>query len=296
MEPWLFEAETKAAGEEPWISNGTPAGTHLVKDINPGPGNGVPPGAIPGHTAAVLNGFAFFPANDGVNGYQLWKGNGTAAGTVLVKNINPGGSSYPYPWQTVGGTVFFSANDGTHGRELWKTNGTAAGTVLVKDINRGSGSSNPYYLANLNNTLFFSADDGTHGQQLWRSDGTATGTVMVRDIFPGQNASSYPQGFTNVNGTAFFTATNGTYPMNVGVGKQRHPNWYGSGPWRPGAVCSSQQISRMLTARFSSRDSSSFKVQALWRTTARAAGTSVVEDIQRAHIRQVPRSTSISRT
>ena len=32
----------------------------------------------------------FFAANDGVNGYELWKSDGTAAGTMLVKDILPG--------------------------------------------------------------------------------------------------------------------------------------------------------------------------------------------------------------
>ena len=63
---------------------------------------------------------------------------GTAAGTGLVKDINPGTSgSYPGDLTNVNGTLFFTADDGTHGHELWKSDGTAAGTVLVKDINPG---------------------------------------------------------------------------------------------------------------------------------------------------------------
>jgi len=31
----------------------------------------------------------FFAANDGITGFELWKSDGTAAGTVLVKDINP---------------------------------------------------------------------------------------------------------------------------------------------------------------------------------------------------------------
>ena len=58
---------------------------------------------------------------------------GTAAGTTLVADINPGsGSSYAYGFTALGnGTALFSANDGTHGYELWVTDGTAAGTTLV---------------------------------------------------------------------------------------------------------------------------------------------------------------------
>jgi ELWxxDGT repeat protein len=54
------------------------------------------------------------------NGYELWKSDGTAAGTVLVKDIYPGGdSSWPSSLTEAGGHVFFTADDGVHGDELW---------------------------------------------------------------------------------------------------------------------------------------------------------------------------------
>ena len=81
----------------------------------------------------------FFTARDGIHGPELWKSDGTEAGTVLVKDIHPGAGDYDGPSSLtgVGGTLFFAADDGTHGRELWKSDGTEAGTVLVKDINAG---------------------------------------------------------------------------------------------------------------------------------------------------------------
>ena len=83
-----------------------------------------------------------FSATDGSRGRELWRSDGTAAGTFLVKDINSGaGESKPYHFTQVGGTVFFVADDGSRGVELWRSDGTAAGTALVKDIYPGTGSS-----------------------------------------------------------------------------------------------------------------------------------------------------------
>src|SRR5262245_10976571 len=78
----------------------------------------------------------YFVRFDETHGRELWKRDGTEAGAVLVKDINPGDAgSYPRELTTVNGTLFFVADDGIHGLELWKSDGTEAGTVLVKDAN-----------------------------------------------------------------------------------------------------------------------------------------------------------------
>ena len=81
--------------------------------------------------------YIFYTAFSGDNttGYELWKSDGTAAGTMMVKNINPGSSSsQPTDFLAVGGALYFTAGTNNEGRELWKTDGTDAGTVMVKDI------------------------------------------------------------------------------------------------------------------------------------------------------------------
>ncbi|MCE9566400.1 MAG: hyalin [Planctomycetes bacterium] len=203
----FLSADDGTHGQELWKSDGTAAGTVLVKDINPGsasasPGNGASP--IVGSRLENVNGTLFFTADDGTHGVELWKSDGTAAGTVLVDDINPTGDSNPSSLANVSGVLFFNATDVVNGSELWKTDGTAAGTVLVKDIYPGAISSSPTYLTNMNGTLFFRATD-TDGSQLWKSDGTDAGTVPV--INPPRDASgSSPQSLTNVAGVLFFTA------------------------------------------------------------------------------------------
>src|SRR5262249_16139833 len=205
----FFTANDGVNGEELWKSDGTTAGTVLVKDINSGSAFGYGYGSRPYELTAV-GGTLFFSADDGVHGRELWKSDGTEAGTVLVKDINP----HPHPFgprpsglAAVGGTLFFSADDGVHRPELWKSDGTEAGTVLVKDINPNSAygfpvGSYPHYLTDVGGTLFFAANDGTNSLELWKSDGTEAGTVLVKDINPGGgNNGSLPNHLTAVNGT-----------------------------------------------------------------------------------------------
>ena len=212
-----FMANDGTHGDELWKSDGTDAGTVMVKDINP---SGSSDYSNTGYNLTNVNGTLFFMANDGVHGYELWKSDGTEAGTVMVKDINPGsGGSGPGDFTNVNGTLFFTADDGVHGYELWKSDGTEAGTVMVKDINPGSGDSDPswyydYDLTNVNGTLFFMANDGTHGNELWKTDGTEAGTFMVKDINPGSgdsDPSHYGYHLTDVKGTVFFTADDGVH-------------------------------------------------------------------------------------
>jgi ELWxxDGT repeat protein len=201
----FFSANDGIHGMELWKSNGTAAGTVLVKDINVG---GPYIRSSYPYNLTNVNGTLFFTAKDVSHGRELWRSNGTAAGTVLVRDSALGPTtSYPSWLTNVNGTLFLSANAGPLGAELWKSNGTPAGTVMIKDINPGSGSSSPSYLTNVNGELFFQANDGVHGTELWKSNGTTAGIVMVKDINPG-SASSSPKYLVNVNGAVFFQATN----------------------------------------------------------------------------------------
>jgi ELWxxDGT repeat protein len=201
----FFTASVTNAGTELWMSDGTPEGTVMVKDVLLGPNSSNP------QNLTVVSNLLFFSASGGatnVNGIELWKTDGTAEGTVQVKNINssPNGSSNPQNLINVNGTLFFSATSGTNfGTELWKSDGTDEGTVMVKDINTVSSNSLPQNLFTVNGKLYFSATDGINGRELWQSDGTEEGTFMVANITE-DSSDSNPGPFTVVGDTLYFAA------------------------------------------------------------------------------------------
>lgn len=129
------------------------------------------------------NSIAYFAADDGKNGVELWKTDGTKKGTVLVKNIRYGNdASKPNQLTFYKNHLYFVANNESHGSELWRTDGTKEGTFIVKDIyaqsRQGSG---PIRLKVYNDELYFFATDGGH-RSLWKTDGTDKGTVKVAKI------------------------------------------------------------------------------------------------------------------
>jgi ELWxxDGT repeat protein len=196
-------------GTELWKSDGSEAGTVMVKDINPGNAGSVP------DALANVNGKLFFVADDGGHGRELWVSDGTSGGTHLVKDIVQGsGGSFPFGLTNVNGKLFFAVADEQNGIELWKSDGTSGGTALVKVLNAHPtrSTSLPAEFTNLNGQLVFTADDGSHGDELWVSDGTSSGTRLLKDIAPGGEASgSAPAHLTNVSGTVYFSADDGSH-------------------------------------------------------------------------------------
>lgn len=213
-----FAAQDGAHGVELWKSDGTAAGTQVVKDIRPGIASSTPGLSGPlGSEMVAIGNSIFFSADDGTNGYELWKSDGTAAGTVLVKDIWPGTEGSNISRLTnVNGTLFFVASEPVSAGgtslvqyELWKSDGTAAGTILVKDIIPGDRGSDPTFLTNVNGTLFFSALNGDYNsgrRGLWKSDGSTSGTVMIKN---GNDARD----MANVNGTLLFVEVGGSDRM-----------------------------------------------------------------------------------
>ncbi len=198
---------------ELWRSNGTPEGTFELKNIAADP-PGVPPKSSIPTGLTEMGGFVYFQANTpDETGSELWRSDGTEAGTVLVKDINTAfvGAAHSYPTNLtdVNGTLFFAAKGGPSffgdHWDLWLSDGTEAGTVLIKDLDSPNP---PEHLTNVNGTLYFTLADGATGTELWVSDGTTGGTKIVKDIAPGVGSSN-PGSLTDFNGMLIFAADDG---------------------------------------------------------------------------------------
>lgn len=208
----FFWGNTIEYGTELWSTDGTNANTSLVKDIANAK-IGTPNSGVALFGSIVHNGFYYYSAADETHGNEIWKSDGTTAGTVMVKDIWPGKApSNPSQFFVYNGEIYFTASDGVSGTELWKTDGTEAGTVLVADINPGSVNSTPFRFCISNNLLYFTAYHSLYGAELWRSDGTQAGTNMVLDLITGP--ASGTGGFIDV-----VSLNNSAYAiMNIAAG------------------------------------------------------------------------------
>lgn len=200
----FFAAYDATHGEELWVTDGTQAGTFMVKDI------------FPGSTSSEVNYLTrfndkvVFAATDGANGSELWISDGTEAGTFMVKDIHDFGDSNPIGFTQVNETQFiFAAMDfesenyfpGTDAKQKWLyvSDGTEAGTELIYEVDmRYPGQDNASHLTpymRVGRQVFFKADniDRTVGEELWITDGTRAGTRFLKDL----NTESIESGTAN---------------------------------------------------------------------------------------------------
>lgn len=121
----------------------------------------------------ALNDELVFVYTDVDGDRELWKSDGTAEGTQIIKNINLSEGSNPSSLVVKDDILYFVADDGINGKELWSSDGTAEGTQILADINPDN-ASNPDKLVVSGNNIFFVADDGEIGRELWAYGITTT--------------------------------------------------------------------------------------------------------------------------
>jgi trimeric autotransporter adhesin len=187
----FFAANDGTHGFELWESDGTQAGTKLVKDIYPGNNSSSIKWML------VMGSALYFSANDGLAGQELWKSDGTLSGTVLFKDINVGpASGSPSGLTLLENKFVFTADNGTTGSEPWISDGSTASTFLLVDAFPGPigvsfidafGKDSQFYIGQY--------------PTLIRSNGTPEGTTVLPSNLEGALRAVY-------NNKAFYTKVN----------------------------------------------------------------------------------------
>ncbi|MBC7775819.1 MAG: PKD domain-containing protein [Phycisphaerae bacterium] len=207
----FFVANDGVTGDELWKSDGSAAGTVLVKDIN----SGISTGAAGFYTD--FNGQLFFGGDDPANGFEVWKSDGTEAGTVLLRDACSGTCDGPYygynkpEFAEYNGKLYFLSEGSGIGQEIWSTDGTAAGTALAVDVYPGFFSSDPGNMHVHNGKLYFSGNSFDYGAELFVTDGTSAGTQLVKDTWTGPFAWGGASNLISLGNIFFYVASDGTH-------------------------------------------------------------------------------------
>lgn len=202
----LYPSTTEFIGVEPYVTDLTQTGTLNFKDIVPY-FSSANKSSNPMDFTALGNNF-FFSAKSANEGREIWKSDGTTAGTNLYFDINTGiDGSNPEKFNVLGNQLYFVANHPTYGTEIFYTDGTGS-INLLKDINE-TGSSIPNNFVKIGSELYFTATNGIDGFELWKTDGTTSGTIMLKNINPTGNSAPY--GFIQFNNEVYFSADDGVY-------------------------------------------------------------------------------------
>jgi len=212
-----FVAEEIQTGEELWRSDGTEAGTHLVKDISPGTNS-----STIRHFTAFEDRLYFFAPIPG-SGLELWVTDGTASGTRLAVELTPKSTSLNVTgmmvwnghlyistlsplgvWRSDGtqdgtemilaytdvfnGTDFWPVGDRLYlenSGQVWVTDGTAEGTSRFAPETLQHLDYLEGMLGAVGNKILYIGETTEHGAELWVSDGTVAGNYLLADIMPG---------------------------------------------------------------------------------------------------------------
>ncbi|MES2689596.1 MAG: hypothetical protein V4658_04290, partial [Bacteroidota bacterium] len=196
------------AKQQLWKTDGTANGTVVVNDsiIKSNNGNRV-------ELIGEINGMMYYaltpsPTSGNV---QLWKTDGTAAGTAKVTDIDfvIGQSAAPANFTVAGNKIFFTHGK-DNGTELWVTDGTAAGTMEVIDL--ATGNSGPIKspgveikpMVAYKGKVYFSGGTQVGNYELYASDGTAAGTTLVKELNTRPNSGGEPGTWAIFNDELYF--------------------------------------------------------------------------------------------
>jgi ELWxxDGT repeat protein len=175
-----FIAGIIGEGAELWTSDGTAAGTRPLTHF-------IPPQPFPDAFQRQpffhgIDGILYFLADDVTGGLDLWRSDGTEAGT---RRVTAFGNATPFSERfseqqiaKLGSRLVFVATDGIHGDQLWTSGGTPESTAPLPICPVGGCLSLAMSarLVKLGNRIVFPAVQPGTGPVVWSTDGTAAGS------------------------------------------------------------------------------------------------------------------------
>lgn len=171
----LFTATTALEGTEPWITDGTPAGTLRLRDIRPGPAS-----SDAGNYARLDGGRVLFQATDSEGRPALYVTDGTSTGTVRLATLAAAASGpLQYLSTSLGARAIFRVSDPTGAIDLWSSDGTAVGTFKLQSFAYAADplTAEAIIATGGGRAVYFQSGPGPGHDTLWTTDGTPAGTA-----------------------------------------------------------------------------------------------------------------------
>lgn len=133
--------------------------------------------------AVTLNDVAYFGANDGINGWELWRSDGTEKGTYMMIDLNKGtrfDSSNPSSFILFNNKFYFIAKPkGSKNTNFYVSDGTISGTKVVAE------NVEVEYHYELNNELYLYYKTGIH--KLKNDDTGFENVIQFKDYKSGKS-------------------------------------------------------------------------------------------------------------
>lgn len=203
---------------ELWVTDGTVEGTQVLDDEQQYSFNEL----------IHIGDKIFFNHATEDHGLELWISDGTADGTYMVKDIEPGGDSFPADFIEINGFLAFTAQTQANGREIWISDGTEDGTKLLLELRAGGDGSDLRNLVQYKSKLYFIANDSRYGEEIWYIDfgieAIGQGTVFLdqnRNGIKDNDESGIPGVGIMGASQAFYTLTDndGYYELYLNAGE-----------------------------------------------------------------------------
>jgi len=274
-----FEADNGTIGEELYkLESGT---VSLIKDINQDPnsstGDSSPSRFIEFNNKLYFRAFDGSESN-GFNATELWESDGTALGTQLVGDLNPGASGSPDHFFVFNNELFFTINDGPS-TQIWQLNNGSP----IKVTNDRGGSFAGHSFPHITPSFVYMRVDNNDGGELNTFDGSTT--TLVKEIKPGANASgrgflpsSDLENIELLGNLLFFEGDDGINGDEVWVSDGTEMGTFLLANTNPGNANGDPDYFEVYNGEmfFASEDATGYQ---LWKSDGTTMGTTLVADV-----------------